>query len=169
MAAAAVSRAAALLFNENPDATYLNVIDAILSTAEPVASITNIATGGRLDVDAALNYIQTVDPDTSCFMIVGLQDPIPSVISDLKAYPVPFGEGVTIAFSMERVEAIELMVFDVMGRVVYEYKEAFAQNQQQFYWNGKNRDGNDVPDGIYFAQLKIGNELQSIRLMKIKI
>ena len=167
MAAAAVSRAAALLFKENPDATYLNVIDAILSTADPVAGLNNIATGGKLDVDAALNYITTVETDSACFMTVGLSSEIPSNFANVKAFPNPFMEGVTIEFELQQAENVELLIYDVMGRLVHQQNVEFVFYNNQLHWNGKNQQGSELANGLYFAKLKTNNEKVNIRLLKI--
>jgi subtilisin family serine protease len=167
MAAAEVSRAAALLFLENPDATYLNVIDAILSTSEAVPILDNIATSGKLDLDAALNYIQTVELDSACFMSVGIDPELPSKILNVKAFPNPFHNGLTIELEMEQAENVELMIFDLMGRLVFQQKQESVFYTNQFYWDGQNMQGAKVSDGLYFARLKVGNEFMELRLLKM--
>ncbi len=70
MAAPHVTGAAALLFSLEPEATVTEVRDALLQSAEPVASLAGkTTTGGRLDVAAALTELvpigaETVAPDT---------------------------------------------------------------------------------------------------------
>jgi subtilisin family serine protease len=167
MAAAAVSRAAALLFKENPNATYLNIIDAIMSTAESVATLDNIASGGKLDLDAALNFIQTIEPDTACLLSVGINPELPPNISSIMAYPNPFHNALTIEVELEQTENIELLIFDVMGRLVFQQYLESTFYSNQFYWNGRNLQESQVSDGLYFAHLKAGDESVVIRLLKM--
>lgn len=71
MAAPHVTGAAALLFSLKPDATVTEVRDALLGSVEPIASLEGkTATGGRLDVEAALEALvpvgeESVPPETA--------------------------------------------------------------------------------------------------------
>jgi subtilisin family serine protease len=70
MATPQVTGAAALLFSLKPTATVTEVREALLTTAAPTASLAGkTVTGGRLDVNAALNKLvpagtETTAPDT---------------------------------------------------------------------------------------------------------
>jgi len=145
----------------------LNVINAILSTSEAIPTLDNIASGGRLNLDAALNFITTIEVDTACLMTVGIHPELPSNVLNIKAYPNPFHDGLTLEIELEQAENAELMIFDLMGRLVFQQKLTFAFYTNQFYWNGKNKQGAKVADGLYFAHLKVGNEVIEIRLLKM--
>ncbi len=167
MAAAEVSRAAALLFRENQNATYLNVIDAILSTAEVVPALDNIASGGRLDLDAALNYVQTVEVDTSCLMTVGVAHDLQSNVLSINAFPNPFSQSVNFEMELKKAENIDLIIFDLMGRKVFRRQFESAFYSSQIYWDGKNLQGIEVANGVYFAVLRLEDELVKVRLLKM--
>jgi subtilisin family serine protease len=85
MAAPQVTGAAALLFSLEPDASVTEVREALLETTTPVAGLAGkTVTGGRLDVDAALDRLvppgtETTAPDTE------LTTTTPAVTSETRA------------------------------------------------------------------------------------
>jgi subtilisin family serine protease len=65
MAAPHVTGAAALLFSSQPSATVTEVRDALLSSVDPVASLSGkTTTGGRLDVARAIDALNQPTPPT---------------------------------------------------------------------------------------------------------
>ncbi len=80
-------------------------------------------------------------------------------------YPNPFHisarkqstRGIQITYRLQRTTAIQLQVFDAVGRLVRTL--ALGQQPQGDYfvaWDGKDAKGGAVPPGIYFIRLKAG-------------
>ncbi|HBE01485.1 MAG TPA: hypothetical protein DC049_03285, partial [Spirochaetia bacterium] len=82
-----------------------------------------------------------------------------AVIDNLFAYPNPFsGETkAKISFSLGQASKIYLSIYDQHNRRVINLAngEPYEASFQEFTWNGKNAYGKDLPNGIYFINLKV--------------
>jgi hypothetical protein len=61
-------------------------------------------------------------------------------------------------------------VFDVQGRQISKLVDdhSMAPGVYRVAWNGKNDRGQDMPSGLYFAQIRSGASRQSVRLTMLK-
>ena len=74
--------------------------------------------------------------------------------SPLINYPNPFNPATTIAYSLSRSSAIELDIYDILGRHVTRLAEGQQDaGKHSVTWNGTDRDGGPVASGVYFARL----------------
>lgn len=95
----------------------------------------------------------------------------PAVFEDelLRPYPNPFNPTTTLAFTMKSSGRVELAVFDIRGRRVAEIHSGHLESgRHEFQWHGKDALGGRVASGVYFARLKISDELQVQRMMLLK-
>ena len=85
-------------------------------------------------------------------------------------YPNPFNPGTQIPFNLMEEAEIEISIFDIIGQLVQTLlRERKTAGSYITYWNGKNTKGYIQPSGMYFYQMKIDNELVSIkRLILLK-
>ncbi len=88
-------------------------------------------------------------------------------------YPNPFSESTTIKYDYigKNLESwIKLLVFDALGKLVYSDSRTAIFGENELKWNGLNSNGMTTSSGIYYYQLKIENETNSIvngKMMKI--
>jgi tetratricopeptide (TPR) repeat protein len=81
---------------------------------------------------------------------------LPEKYSLLGNYPNPFNPSTQISYSLPYRSAIELVIYDVMGRKVKAFKiGSQSAGYQDITWNGQNEYGNQVSSGIYVYRLKI--------------
>ena len=85
-------------------------------------------------------------------------------------YPNPFNPQTTISYQLPSSINVSLIIFDVLGQevqtLVNENKSAGCNSVT---WDGKDNWGQPVSSGVYFYQLKAGNEfLQTKKLLLIK-
>ena len=81
----------------------------------------------------------------------------------LQLYPNPFDKKVTIKYSLNETPAkmnnkifnITLVVYDIAGRRIYQFKEK-SYSQGILTWNG-NIKGKKAPSGIYFMKITISS------------
>jgi len=79
-------------------------------------------------------------------------------------YPNPFNPITTIKYEIPIPGFVSLKVFDVLGnKVVTLVEEEIQPGQYKVDFNG-----NGVTSGIYFYQLKVGNYIQTKKMMVIK-
>jgi hypothetical protein len=88
-------------------------------------------------------------------------------------YPNPFSESTNIKynyFGKDLESEIELRIYDALGKFVFSESKIATFGENEFIWNGLNTDGLTTSSGIYYYQLKIVNEANSMvngKMMKI--
>lgn len=85
-------------------------------------------------------------------------------------FPNPFNPSTTIPFQLNKNSKVNLEIFDELGRSVRRLvdQQNLSPNFYTFSWDGRNKNGKVVSSGTYFSKLKVGNEIQTIRMTFIK-
>lgn len=79
--------------------------------------------------------------------------------------PNPFRESTAITYSVPQEERVELRIYNALGAPVVTLVESVRPaGFHQVVWDGRDRNGNRLPGGIYFYQLTAG-ERQELRRM----
>ena len=94
---------------------------------------------------------------------------IPEKLSIRHAHPNPFNNSVSISFEMPNSKNVNLIIFDMKGRLVRQLSLGeLGSGLHKVLWDGKNDFGNELPSGIYMAVLEIGGKanIQKISLVK---
>ena len=103
----------------------------------------------------------------------------------LRVYPNPFSKLITINFGKGhpdritsssygtgRAKGIELKIFDITGKevVVLGHQNIRESGYQgnQVLWNGRDKNELQVPAGVYFMQVKTGDECIIKKVVKLK-
>ena len=103
----------------------------------------------------------------------------------LRVYPNPFSKLITINFGKGhpdritsssygtgRAKGIELKIFDITGKevVVLGHQNIRESGYQgdQVVWNGRDKNELQVPAGVYFMQVKTGDECIIEKVVKLK-
>jgi predicted outer membrane repeat protein len=99
------------------------------------------------------------------FSGAGLDD-LQSRISDLGIanYPNPFKGSTSITYKLKESAQVNLQIFNNIGLLVAEPVNEFQQNgEQKVIWNANN-----LPVGIYYCRLQAGEQVKSVKIIKIK-
>jgi len=89
-------------------------------------------------------------------------------------YPNPFNPVTRIDFLIPEIatgqsSVVELTIFDVTGQKIKTLeKGAFAPGHYHRIWNGCTQTGRQVPSGLYFLQLRIGEQSQTRRMLLLR-
>jgi len=82
-------------------------------------------------------------------------------------YPNPARPRTEIRFQLPQASAVRLSVYNVLSQEICRLVEAkFEAGYHNVHWNGTDGNGNPVPSGIYFYQLRAG-EFSQIRKMSL--
>lgn len=84
-------------------------------------------------------------------------------------YPNPFNPRVVIEYSVDRLQHIELAVFDLSGRrvrVLYSGPREAAEYRA--IWDGSDQNGGVVASGTYFVRLAADERLQARKVMLVR-
>lgn len=85
------------------------------------------------------------------------------------SYPNPFREETAIRFDTKNAGRAILEVYDINGKLINCLFDADVNaGSHDVRWDGSNKSGRRVADGMYFYQLKSGNEIVSGKLMMMK-
>jgi hypothetical protein len=84
-------------------------------------------------------------------------------------YPNPFTPGTTIRYHLAAAAQVDLAIFDAAGRRVRSLVEGWRDEGSQLArWDGRDDRGRRLASGVYFARLKIGEEIRSRRLVLLR-
>ena len=81
----------------------------------------------------------------------------PAVTALRPVVPNPASGSVQIGFDLARSETVELAILDVTGRVVGKLPSlAWEAGRWRTGWDGRGRDGQRVPAGVYWVEMSAG-------------
>ncbi|MFA4922365.1 MAG: T9SS type A sorting domain-containing protein [Candidatus Neomarinimicrobiota bacterium] len=100
---------------------------------------------------------------------VKIENPEPIKLEiDVSTYPNPFNANTKIEFDLPKQDKIQISIFDLQGNTVLETKKIFECGKNSITWNGTNRSGQAVGNGIYLVRIfsKNFSAAKKITLMK---
>ena len=84
-------------------------------------------------------------------------------------YPNPFNPVTTIRYDLPEISNVDIIIYDLLGRTVRHLDLNKVQaGRHKFTWQGTNDVGNLVSTGIYFLQLRAGQETQIQKMLLLK-
>ena len=87
-------------------------------------------------------------------------DIIPNKISLEQNFPNPFNPATAFQYNLAESGIIELTITDIIGRKVTTLISGYQRSgNHNVLWTGKDSNGNQVPSGIYFYNLKSGSNI----------
>ena len=100
---------------------------------------------------------------------VDIEKLVPDHYALAQNYPNPFNPITQIKYSIAKGGAVELVVYDVLGREVRRLINTKLQAGKHIAaWDGKNHFGEHVGTGMYFYRLKAGNFLKTRKMILLK-
>ena len=84
-------------------------------------------------------------------------------------YPNPFGEQTSIEFEIENSGSVEIFIFDNSGKQIQKLQCNNCQSgKNTLQWNCLDNNNNKVQSGMYYYEVRYGNETQSRKMIIIK-
>lgn len=149
-----VAGVAALLLQADSSLTPAQVRDALRLTANRALSPNNYYGWGLVNADAAR---------------LG-ERPQPVNNIDLYSYPNPFSLSTTIMFRVSQPSLATVTIFTPAGELVRKLSQVCdAEGWCQILWNGRNRSGQEVADGIYLYQVDAGGQVFQGKMVRLRI
>jgi len=85
------------------------------------------------------------------------------------AYPNPFNASVTIRYSLPTPSDVNLVIYDIRGRVVKAiYKEGDSASENSIVWDGTDNSGRNVSSGVYLYRITAGKYEATSRMTLLK-
>lgn len=162
-AAPQVSRAAALLFDKYPDASYFAVKHALINGVDilPSDDSTKLVSGGKINYAKADSILNRITNKTDCSpnMLVNTKK-IEALDNQIKIYPNPVADVLTLEFNYDlTVNNIELRMFNVSGQEVK--RQTLPSNT-----TNTNINTDNLSPGVYFIQLTVDEQQYSQKVIK---
>ena len=96
-------------------------------------------------------------------------DAIPKQFKIYPNYPNPFNSSTTFEYDLEKTSAVQLRIFDLLGREIFSEKFGNqSPGKYLFVWNCLDKAGIEARSGIYFILLQRGNERQILKMTLLK-
>ena len=96
-------------------------------------------------------------------------DNLPDAFGISAVYPNPFNSSVRIEFSLAEEGSATVDIYDLLAaRVATLVDRHIQQGVYSVTWNAKTDESEDLPSGVYFCKLRVGNEraTQKITLLR---
>ena len=86
-----------------------------------------------------------------------------------QVYPNPFIQDVTITYQMSHRGEVDLVVYDVSGRLIRKLEsDMINSGSYTVMWDGRDNIGHIIPAGIYFILFKIDGYNKVEKIVKIR-
>lgn len=99
------------------------------------------------------SYRPTLDLTTGA----AVDDPSQQGVTFLSNYPNPFSEETTISFSAQKsIGHSNIVIYDIKGRIIqtFSLSNITPYVSSNIVWDGNDRNGKPVPNGIYFCKVQ---------------
>ena len=95
---------------------------------------------------------------------------VPARRLEAATYPNPFGASTSLSFHVgPEAEDVQVSIFDLSGRHVATLFQGLASpGAHELDWNGQDGLGFEVPTGSYFARIRSGTNVQTVRLLRLR-
>ncbi len=163
-ATAQVSRAAALLFDKYPDATYFAVKYALLNGVDVLQSNDSLklVSGGRLNYQKADSILNLITDRSICdeYTDITSTQNINDNKTSFNVYPNPVGSDLTIELDQfSNSNSIEIRLFNAHGQIIVSKILDGGTYQTQLSMQ-------QLATGIYFIQLQVDGKQFSKKVIK---
>ena len=95
--------------------------------------------------------------------------PIPTEFALEQNYPNPFNPNTTINYDLPKEAFVNIVIYDMLGREVRSLvngKKGAGYHSQ--IWNARDKMGRSVAAGIYFYQIRTGENIKTRKMILLK-
>jgi subtilisin family serine protease len=153
---------AALLESCDPTLSGPEKFSLIVNNTKPYTDSRDLGSG-IVDATAALNAAGCGSSPTAV-------DPVRITTGSFSwAYPNPFNPATGIFFQLERASDVELLVYDVSGRVVrHLISRPFPVGTHRVVFDGLDDRGQSLASGVYFYRVSGAGRVERRKIVLIK-
>lgn len=95
---------------------------------------------------------------------------VPQVYELGQNFPNPFNPVTTIRFGLPRASAVSVVVYNLLGEVVSVLLQeaAYEAGYHTVVWDGRNRQGQPSPSGVYFYRITAGEFARVKKMLLVR-
>jgi fibronectin type 3 domain-containing protein len=94
---------------------------------------------------------------------------LPDRFSLFQNYPNPFNPNTLIEYALPQASLVKLVIYNILGQKVKVLVDEYQKpGYKRILWDGKNGQGQMVSSGIYFYQLKAGEQVFTKKMIMVK-
>jgi hypothetical protein len=147
-----------LICGENINMGYMEIVNPTTKSSVflPYYNL-HFMEHGSFETDRSDLYPRVDPRDIDAVIEASSQVPqVPVTVSPVQVFPNPFTQRTRIVLNLPAPADVEITMFDVYGRVVFETRIT-EKDAAEFFWYGRDADGNDLPPGVYFCRFAFGD------------
>ena len=92
-----------------------------------------------------------------------------SIEDEIRNFPNPFNPSTTIEFSIQNDSKVELSIYNIKGQKIKTLiNEQMQKGKHSIVWSGVYKNNKPVSSGIYFYEIKAGNQESVKRMLLLK-
>jgi len=117
------------------------------------------------------NYTEALNLARLTYFATGIEEFTTCTKNSFSVHPNPFRQKTEISFGIgQSAKGIELKIFDISGRLIRDFDDLCNQNKsvKSVSWDGKDENGNSLPNGVYFYHLKVDDTNFTGKILLIK-
>ncbi len=106
-----------------------------------------------------------VDIGADEYFVVGVDElVVPGSTFSVLSYPNPFSSSTTIVYELAKPENVKITIFNHLGQQIERLDQKnYQSGSQQYIW-----DASGLPSGIYFVQVRAGQEMATRKIVKMR-
>ena len=114
-------------------------------------------------------WVPFLESEAEATAVTAVGGTVPTRFALYPAFPNPFNSQVDIPFEIAASDAVELAIYDALGRRVRLLVEAtLAAGAYRVSWDGRDRGGREVASGVYFLRLRAGEQVATGRIALVR-
>lgn len=86
----------------------------------------------------------------------------------LDVFPNPFKQVTNFRFQMSVSGQVQIRIYDAVGRLVKESSIVADTSPKQITWDGRDIQGKQLPNGVYFLKVAAGNYTATKKLLLVR-
>lgn len=93
----------------------------------------------------------------------------PREYSLMQNYPNPFNPETSIHYHLKKSEHVILKIYNILGQeVITLVDERQPAGRFSAHWDGKDRNGSQVPSGLYLYRIQAGDFVNTRKMLLIR-
>ncbi|MBT3750844.1 MAG: hypothetical protein HOG34_17835 [Bacteroidetes bacterium] len=86
-----------------------------------------------------------------------------------RSFPNPFSDKTRMSFIVQEDAMVTIEIFDHAGRKLRSLIHAdYELGQHSVDWDGNSEGGNELPSGIYYGRILLGEDVKLVKMMKVR-